>query len=80
MRVVAEAVDRHDQLRFLRRAGCDAVQAFMSCPPLPAAACTSWLRHASSRHRSGRETAALPLPAAADGRRSGCARPLSPAG
>jgi EAL domain-containing protein (putative c-di-GMP-specific phosphodiesterase class I) len=49
LRVVAEAVDRRDQLAFLRHTGCDAIQAFMSCPPLPAAACTSWLRRAASR-------------------------------
>jgi EAL domain-containing protein (putative c-di-GMP-specific phosphodiesterase class I) len=71
LRIVAEAVDRHDQLAFLRRTGCDAVQAFMSCPPLPAAACTSWLRQASGRHGSGRDAAAPPRPAAASGLRPG---------
>ena len=49
LRVVAEGVDRHQQLGFLRRAGCDAVQAFMSCPPLPPDACTSWLHRAAAR-------------------------------
>ena len=49
LRVVAEGVDRHEQLTFLRRSGCDAVQAFMSCPPLPPDACTSWLRQAAGR-------------------------------
>ena len=78
LRVVAEAVDRHEQLRFLRRTGCDAVQAFMSCPPLPAAACTRWLRQASSRHRGGHEAGARPLAAAADVPRSGWAEPLYP--
>jgi diguanylate cyclase (GGDEF)-like protein len=76
LRVVADAVDRHDQLAFLRRTGCDAVQAFMSCPPLPAAACTSWLRQASSRQGSGR-AAPLAAPAAAGGPRSACSEPLS---
>jgi diguanylate cyclase (GGDEF)-like protein len=80
LRIVAEAVDRHDQLAFLRRTGCDAVQAFMSCPPLPAAACTRWLRQASTRHGSGRDAAASPLPAGADGVRPGYSRPLSAAG
>jgi diguanylate cyclase (GGDEF)-like protein len=51
LRVVAEAVDRQEQLACLRRRGCDAVQAFMSCPPLPAEACTSWLRQASARRQ-----------------------------
>jgi EAL domain-containing protein (putative c-di-GMP-specific phosphodiesterase class I) len=49
LRVVAEGVDRQDQLACLRRFGCDAVQAFMSCPPLPAEACGGWLRQAAAR-------------------------------
>ncbi|HSA80232.1 MAG TPA: EAL domain-containing protein [Geminicoccaceae bacterium] len=49
LRVVAEGIDRQEQLASLRRYGCDAVQAFMSCPPLPAEACTGWLRQASAR-------------------------------
>ena len=80
LRVVAEAVDRHDQLAFLRRTGCDAVQAFMSCPPLPAAACTSWLRQASSRHGGGRDLAPTSLSAAADSSRPVYPQPLSRAG
>jgi diguanylate cyclase (GGDEF)-like protein len=79
-RVVAEAVDRHDQLAFLRHAGCDAVQAFMSCPPLPAAACTSWLRQASSRQSGGRDGAATSRPAAAGGPRPAYPQPLPRAG
>jgi diguanylate cyclase len=54
LRVVAEGVDRQEQLGYLRRCGCDAVQGFMSCPPLPAEACTSWLRQASGRRDGGR--------------------------
>ncbi|HET6522687.1 MAG TPA: EAL domain-containing protein [Geminicoccaceae bacterium] len=49
LRIVAEGVDGRTQLAFLRQRGCDAVQAFMSCPPLPAEACTSWLRQAEAR-------------------------------
>ncbi|MGH6944202.1 MAG: putative bifunctional diguanylate cyclase/phosphodiesterase, partial [Geminicoccaceae bacterium] len=49
LRVVAEGVDRQEQLTFLRRRGCNAVQAFMSCPPLPPEACTGWLRQAAAR-------------------------------
>lgn len=79
-RVVAEAVDRHDQLAFLRHTGCDAVQAFMSCPPLPAAACTSWLRQASSRQSGGRDDAAIARPAGADSPRRVYAQPLPRAG
>lgn len=55
LRVVAEGVDRQEQLSFVRRCGCDAVQAFMSCPPLPAEACTGWLRQAAGRRDHGRE-------------------------
>ena len=63
LRVVAEGVDRQEQLACLRRRGCDAVQAFMSCPPLPAEACTSWLRQASARrHREPAPAWAGPAP------------------
>jgi len=51
LRVVAEAVDDPAQLAFLRQRGCTAVQALMSTAPLPAAACTGWLRKASGRRR-----------------------------
>jgi EAL domain-containing protein (putative c-di-GMP-specific phosphodiesterase class I) len=51
LRVVAEAVDDPSQLAFLRRCGCRAVQGLMSSTPLPAAACTSWLRKANRRRR-----------------------------
>jgi diguanylate cyclase len=51
LRVVAEAVDDPAQLTFLRQRGCTAVQALMSSAPLPAAACTSWLRKATGRRR-----------------------------
>jgi EAL domain-containing protein (putative c-di-GMP-specific phosphodiesterase class I) len=61
LRVVAEGIDRHEQLGFLRRSGCDAVQAFMSSPPLPADACTGWLRRASAR-RDGLRALAAPGP------------------
>ena len=77
LRVVAEGVDRHDQLAFLRRVGCDAVQAFMSCPPLPADACTSWLRQASARRGAGREGAPLRIAMDANGLRTAGPEPLS---
>jgi EAL domain-containing protein (putative c-di-GMP-specific phosphodiesterase class I) len=63
LRVVAEGVDRQEQLVCLRRYGCDAVQAFMSCPPLPAEACAGWLRQAVAR-RAGPRAPALAAPAA----------------
>jgi diguanylate cyclase (GGDEF)-like protein len=49
LRIVAEGVESQAQLQMLRREGCDAVQAFMSCPPLPADACTDWLHKAAQR-------------------------------
>jgi diguanylate cyclase len=76
LRVVAEGIDRHEQLGFLRRSGCDAVQAFMSSPPLPADACTGWLRRASAR-RDGLRAIAAPGPLAAAGRHVGHPAPLS---
>lgn len=49
LRVVAEGIESSAQLQMLREEGCDAVQAFLSCPPLPAEACTDWLRNAAKR-------------------------------
>jgi diguanylate cyclase len=46
LRVVAEGAESEPQLAFLRERGCSAVQGFMSCPPLPADACTGWLQAA----------------------------------
>jgi diguanylate cyclase (GGDEF)-like protein len=62
LRIIAEGVDRHEQMGFLRKSGCDAVQAFMSCPPLPPDACTSWLRQASARREGPRGALAVPAP------------------
>lgn len=64
LRVLAEGVDTQEQLAFLRERGCGAVQAFMSCPPLPAEACTGWLREASARQERRRQAAPAPLPRA----------------
>jgi EAL domain-containing protein (putative c-di-GMP-specific phosphodiesterase class I) len=51
LRIVAEGVADHEQLAFLRRSGCTAVQGYMNSMPLPAEACTAWLRKASGRRR-----------------------------
>jgi diguanylate cyclase (GGDEF)-like protein len=51
LRIVAEGVDDHEQLAFLRRHGCTAVQGYMNSMPLPAEACTAWLRKTSGRRR-----------------------------
>ena len=49
LRVVAEGVDTHGQLQFLRELGCDAAQSLLCCPPLPAAGCSDWIRQAARR-------------------------------
>jgi len=53
LRVVAEGVETRAELALLRAAGCDAVQAVTSCPPLPADACGAWLREAATRSAGG---------------------------
>lgn len=49
LRLVAEGIESQTQLQLLRAEGCDAVQALISCPPLPAEACTDWLHQAAWR-------------------------------
>ncbi len=49
LRVVAEGVESQAQLQLLRQLGCDAAQALLCCPPLPAAKCADWLRQAARR-------------------------------
>ena len=49
IRIVADGVEGQEQLQMLKAQGCDAVQSFISCPPLPAEACTDWLRQATQR-------------------------------
>jgi diguanylate cyclase (GGDEF)-like protein len=49
LRLVAEGIESQAQLQMLRGQGCDAVQSFISCPPLPPDACTDWLREAAQR-------------------------------
>ena len=51
LRLVAEGIQDKSQLQMLRRAGCDAVQAIISCPPLPEKDATAWLRRAQQRQR-----------------------------
>ncbi len=51
LRLVAEGIQDKSQLQMLRRAGCDAVQAIISCPPLPERDATAWLRRAQQRQR-----------------------------
>jgi diguanylate cyclase (GGDEF)-like protein len=49
LRLVAEGIESRAQLQLLKAQGCDAVQSLISCPPLPADACTGWLRQAAHR-------------------------------
>jgi diguanylate cyclase (GGDEF)-like protein len=44
LEVVAEGVEDGSSLRMLGEHGCDVVQGFYICPPLPAAELTAWLR------------------------------------
>ncbi|MGZ5104731.1 MAG: sensor domain-containing protein [Usitatibacter sp.] len=41
--VVAEGVEKRAQLNFLARAGCDACQGYLLCPPMPAKEFEAWL-------------------------------------
>ncbi|MCX8099967.1 MAG: EAL domain-containing protein [Geminicoccaceae bacterium] len=53
LRVVVDGIDSRAQLKFLKSVGCDAVQAVISCPPLPPDACAGWLREAATRDGAG---------------------------
>jgi diguanylate cyclase (GGDEF)-like protein len=49
LRVVAEGGKGPEQIAFLRRAGCDAIQGAVIGPPLPAEACLRWIVQAAQR-------------------------------
>jgi diguanylate cyclase (GGDEF)-like protein len=63
LKVVAEGVETARQLAFLRAQGCDAVQGYFICPPLPADAFAAWLK--------GREPGGYAEGIDADKRRAG---------
>jgi len=75
LEVVAEGVEREEQLEFLRAHGCTAYQGFLACRPLPARELEAWLaanapplpapRKAGSRSKAKAEGA----PRGAEGRR-----------
>ncbi len=46
IRATAEGVELDGQLRFLKRHGCEEVQGYLLCRPLPAEACLEALLHA----------------------------------
>ncbi|HEX4331901.1 MAG TPA: PAS domain-containing protein [Usitatibacter sp.] len=43
LKVIAEGVEKRSQLNFLARAGCDAAQGYLLCPPMPVAELEHWL-------------------------------------
>ena len=44
LRVIAEGVETDDQIQFLRERGCDEIQGFLYCKPLPASELAEFLR------------------------------------
>ncbi|HUH64604.1 MAG TPA: EAL domain-containing protein [Terracidiphilus sp.] len=51
--VVAEGIENEPQLAFLREHGCDEIQGFYVCRPLPADRVVAALKSASLRQRAG---------------------------
>ena len=45
LRVVAEGVEKRTQLNYLVRQGCDSIQGYLVCPPLPAKEFENWMRN-----------------------------------
>jgi EAL domain-containing protein (putative c-di-GMP-specific phosphodiesterase class I)/GGDEF domain-containing protein len=60
LRVVAEGVEREDQLDFLRQHGCDEFQGHLLSHPLDAATMGRLLGHARIQHRLVMDTGATP--------------------
>ena len=49
LKVVAEGVTSHDQLHFLAACGCDEIQGYLLCQPLPADEAAMFFRTAELR-------------------------------
>jgi diguanylate cyclase len=58
LKVVAEGVENQEQLRFLRKHGCDFAQGYLFSKPLDKASYHAYLE----RHRHGRELVRLAVP------------------
>lgn len=65
LRVVAEGVEREDQIDFLRRHGCDEFQGHLLSHPLDAATLGQVLSQARIQHRLVMDTTGSPQPAPA---------------
>ena len=53
--VVAEGVERIEEVDALTRCGCEVIQGYLVCRPLPAAELTAWLhQREAQRGRSSR--------------------------
>jgi diguanylate cyclase (GGDEF)-like protein len=64
LQTLAEGVERHDQVRELRREGCDLAQGFLFARPLTADALEGFLR--GKPGRTGRTARAQPTPLSSD--------------
>ena len=62
--VIAEGVERIEQLQFLRSAGADATQGYLHLRPTPAPDFGSWLEQENAARRRGGSV--TPLRSAAD--------------
>ena len=61
LRVVGEGVEDSDTLEALRRLGCDEVQGYQLCQPLPDAELRVWLRHQVVERGPGAPSGAAPI-------------------
>jgi EAL domain-containing protein (putative c-di-GMP-specific phosphodiesterase class I)/CheY-like chemotaxis protein len=52
MKVIAEGVESQEELAYLQANGCDAVQGFLFCPPLPSLDLAKWLMEFKSRPKN----------------------------